>query len=130
MGHKVFIGSRKKTEYLKLPDIETKVVDWSDDNSLDSICESVDCIIHAAGMNSMQSLHNPEEAENFKSNGTSKLILAAMRANIHRFIYLSSAHVYANPLIGKINEEKLPHNSHPYAKAHIAAEKSILKNFK
>jgi len=128
MGHKVFIGSRKKTEYLKLPNIETKVIDWSDDNSLDSIFESVDFIIHAAGMNSRQSLHNPKEAEDFKGNGTSKLILAAMRANIHRFIYLSSAHVYASPLTGTISEEKLPQNSHPYAKAHIAAEKSILKH--
>jgi len=128
MGHKVFIGSRKKTEYLKLPNIETKVIDWSDDNSLDSIFESVDFIIHAAGMNSRQSLHNPKEAEDFKDNGTSKLILAAMRANIHRFIYLSSAHVYASPLTGTISEKKLPQNSHPYAKAHIAAEKSILKH--
>jgi UDP-glucose 4-epimerase len=53
-------------------------------------------------------------------------VAAATRASVKKFIYLSSAHVYANPLVGTITEETCPRNLHPYATSHLAGEQSVL----
>jgi UDP-glucose 4-epimerase len=57
---------------------------------------------------------------------TARLVNAACRASVKKFIYLSTAHVYASPLAGVINEETCPRNLHPYATSHLAGEQSVL----
>ena len=44
-----------------------------------------------------------------------------------KFIYLSTAHVYSNPLSGTINEQTPPRNLHPYATSHLAGEQTLLQ---
>ena len=62
----------------------------------------------------------------FNGVATKRLVEAASRAGVKKFIYLSTAHVYASPLVGTITEQTLPNNSHPYASSHLAGESAVL----
>jgi UDP-glucose 4-epimerase len=54
-------------------------------------------------------------------------VTAACWKGVQQFIYLSTAHVYANPLVGVITEENCPRNLHPYATSHLAGEQEVLR---
>ena len=126
-GHKIVLGSRKKQYSPKwLPDAEVVQIEWDNSECLFDICFKVDVIVHAAGMNSQDSLLDPEGA--IKSNGksTEKLVQASIDAKVFKFIYLSTAHVYCSPLHGKITEESPLLNKHPYASSHSIGEDALI----
>jgi UDP-glucose 4-epimerase len=126
-GHQVVLGSRKE---INSPDgvlqAEAVKIEWNDEGALERCCEGVDVVIHAAGMNAQDCADNPVEALVFNGVATARLVAAAIRANIPRFIYLSTAHVYDSPLAGIITEETCPGNLHPYATSHLAGEYALL----
>jgi UDP-glucose 4-epimerase len=126
-GHQVVLSSReenlspnwlKKAEVFKL--------DWSNKDILQSSCENVDLVIHAAGMNAQDCARNPVEAIQFNGAATERLVQASISANVNKFIYLSTAHVYQSPLVGKITEKTNLENQHPYATSHAAGEDAVL----
>jgi UDP-glucose 4-epimerase len=126
-GHQIVIGSRMlKAPHVKFHDVEVKKIEWNNENALSQICEGIDVVIHAAGINSKECLEDPKGALNFNGNGTSRLANAARNAGVRKFIYLSTAHVYANPLVGSITEKSETLNTHPYATSHLAGENSLL----
>ncbi len=100
--------------------------DFESTGSLDRACAGVKCVIHLAAMNEIDSAANPEGA--LVANGlySLRLLNAAMRAGVERFIYFSTAHVYGCPLEGTITEETLARPVHPYAITHRAAEDFVL----
>lgn len=107
---------------------EAEVV-WLDllsPEDLDSACRGVRYVIHLAALNEIESLANPEEALLINGLGSLKLLEAAQRAGVERFIYFSTAHVYGAPLAGRITEERLPRPLHPYAITHKVAEDFVL----
>lgn len=85
-------------------------------------------VFHAAGMNSKECMTDPIKALYFNGLCTARLLKQADRASVARFIYLSTAHVYSNPLAGVINEYTCPQNKHPYATSHLAAENVVLES--
>ncbi|MBU4231188.1 MAG: SDR family oxidoreductase [Proteobacteria bacterium] len=93
---------------------------------LNAACRGVRYIIHLAALNEIESLANPEEALRINGLGSLKLLEAAKRAGVERFIYFSTAHVYGVPLAGMITEESLPRPHHPYAITHRVAEDFVL----
>jgi len=93
---------------------------------LNYACRGVRYVIHLAALNEIESLTNPEEALLINGLGTLKLLEAAQRAGVERFIYFSTAHVYGVSLAGMITEESLPRPNHPYAITHKVAEDFIL----
>ena len=126
-GHHIVVGSRMlKTPHVKFHDVEVKKIEWDNDDTLSQICEGIDVVIHAAGMNAKECVEDPKGALNFKENGTSRLAKAACNAGVKKFIYLSTAHVYASPLVGSITEKTETLNSHPYATSHLAGEDALL----
>lgn len=126
-GHQVIIGSRKATRVLGwLPHAAVAAIEWNDDASLQRVCEDVDVVVHAAGMNANDCAADPVGAITFNGVGTARLLAAAILSGVQRFIYLSTAHVYASPLVGVITEEICPRNLHPYATSHLAGEYSVL----
>ena len=110
----------------KHPNISYTQVDWDDNLSLKNICSNVDLIIHAAGMNSADCLKNSRDALYFNGCVTAALIQNAIKSGVQKFIYLSTAHVYNSPLVGKIDENTCPRNLHPYATSHRAGEDVVL----
>src|SRR3546814_14338280 len=89
-------------------------------------CRGCDAVIHAAGMNAQNCAANPVEALEFNGVATARLVQAAARVGIRRFIYLSTAHVYCAPLTGTITEDTCLRNLHPYATTHLAGENAVL----
>jgi UDP-glucose 4-epimerase len=109
-----------------LPEAEVLQTNWSDGRALERICNRVDVVIHAAGMNAQYCAANPVAALEFNGLATARLVDAAGKAVVKRFIYLSTAHVYASPLTGTITEDTCPRNLHPYATSHLAGERVVL----
>ena len=127
VGHEIILGTRHSiTPPDWLSQVEVAKIIWDDEVVLERSCKGVDAIIHTAGMNAQDCAANPVEALAFNGLATAKLVAAASRASVKKFIYLSTAHVYASPLVGVITEETFPRNLHPYATSHLAGEQAVL----
>ena len=127
IGHHIILGSRNVCDQPAwLPQAEVAQTDWSDASVLEQACSGVDVVIQAAGMNAQDCLADPVAALEFNGVATARLHKVASRAGVNRFIYLSTAHVYASPLIGTISEDTCPRNLHPYASSHLAGENVVL----
>jgi UDP-glucose 4-epimerase len=126
-GYKIVLGSRNaRSPPVWLPQAEVVQIVWEDDRTLERCCDGVDCVIQAAGMNAQECADNPVAALAFNGMATARLVTAATQVGVQRFIYLSTAHVYASPLVGEITEETFPRNPHPYATSHLAGENALL----
>ena len=127
-SHEIVLGTRRNLNSpVWLPNVKMAVIDWESDESLIKACLGADLVIHAAGMNAKDCELDPEGALNFNARATAKLLAAAISSDVKTFFYLSSAHVYSNPLQGVINENTLPSNSHPYATSHLKGERYAQK---
>jgi UDP-glucose 4-epimerase len=127
VGHQIILGTRHSADSPEwLQQAEVTKIAWDDEVALERLCDGVDVIIHAAGMNAQDCAVDPIGALAFNGLTTTRLVAAATRASVKKFIYLSTAHVYANPLVGTITEETCPRNLHPYATSHLAGEQSVL----
>ncbi len=130
-GYTIIIASREFHDTPKwLPFAKTICVDWQNTASLELACEGVDVIIHTAGMNAQDCWDDPLKAISVNGLATEKLLQAAISRSVKRFIYLSTLHVYSNPLIGHINDTTIPFNTHPYATSHLAGENALLNAIK
>jgi len=127
IGHQIVLASRSPNPPPKrLKKAKVVVSSWNSDQSLEEMCYKIDLVIHAAGMNSQDSASDPVAALEFNGLVTSRLVTAAIRSGVKRFIYLSTAHVYSSPLTGNITENTFPRNLHPYATSHMAGENFVL----
>jgi UDP-glucose 4-epimerase len=127
LGHEIVLGTRstgKRADWL--PSAEIVITTWTDTVVLETICKNVDVVIHTAGMNAIDCESDPVAALHFNGFATARLAQAAAIAGVKRFIYLSTAHVYAAPLVGEIHEGVPVRNTHPYATSHLAGEKAVL----
>jgi len=126
-GHQIILGTRHSISSPEwLPQTEVAKIAWDDEVALERSCDGVDVIIHAAGMNAQDCTADSVAALAFNGLATARLVAAASRSGVQKFIYLSTAHVYASPLVGIITEETCPHNQHPYATSHLAGEHAVL----
>ena len=127
LGYEVLLGSRNALESPSwLPDASVLKTEWDDVNKLFDVCCKCDVIVHSAGVNAKECSADPVNALSFNGLATSRLVDAACKAKVDRFIYLSTAHVYGNTLQGTVTEDTLPRNLHPYATSHLAGEASVL----
>jgi UDP-glucose 4-epimerase len=123
----VYLGSRFAREAPNgLPKAKVILTHWGHQDELKRICRDIDIIIHLAGMNAHDCMHNPRGALEVNGAYTTRLVEAAIKQNVRRFIYLSTAHVYSGALAGPISEAMAPMNSHPYATSHLAGELAVL----
>lgn len=126
-GHHIVLGSSKPDRLAPwLPQAELAQMVWDDGGALEHICCGVDVVIHAAGMNAQDCAADPVAALALNGVATARFVAAASRAGVKKFIYLSTAHVYASPLLGIITEGTCPRNLHPYATSHLAGEHAVL----
>ena len=129
IGHSVTLASRK---FCPVPDwckgANITIINWDEFESINASCVNIDAIIHTAGMNAVACSKDPKLSIQFRENATKNLLIAAAQNNVQKFIYVSSAHVYQQPLSGTINESSPITNTHPYALSHKAGETSVLKS--
>lgn len=125
-GHEVILGSRQDRKSPDwLPEAKTVVTNWSSSEALATVCEGQEVVLHAAGMNAADCARDPEQALAFNGGATGKLVSAAVKTGVRRFVYISTAHVYASPLVGRVTETSPVTNPHPYATSHLAGEKTV-----
>lgn len=123
----IVMGSRKQCNSPSwLPDARVAGINWCSSESLLSACDGVDTVIHLAAMNDGECMRDPAAALEVNGVNTVRLVEAAKRCNVRRFIYFSTAHIYGSPLVGEIDESTLPRSRHPYASSHRAAEDVVL----
>jgi len=126
-GHQVIIGSRNICDSPSwMPKVKVVQTDWNNGHSLEKICKGIDVVIHTAGMNVQDCDSDPVRALEFNGLATARLVSAAVRVGVKRFIYLSTAHVYSSPLTGNISEVSCPRNLNPYSTSHLAGENVVL----
>lgn len=126
-GHQIVLGSRTASSPPDwLPQAEVVKTEWTDVRALEQLCTGVDVVIHAASMKAQECAADPVAALELNGVATARLVEAAVSAGTTRFVYLSTAHVYASPLVGTITEDSCPHNLHPYATSHLTGEYAAL----
>jgi len=126
-GHQVVIGSRvdsSSPDYL-LP-VDVRKIDWNNESSIINACLGVEVVIHASGMNAKECAENEEQAFLVNAVYTEKIARAARQQKVRKFIFFSTAHVYASPLEGVVNEQSATTNTHPYAISNLAGEEAVL----
>lgn len=126
-GCKVDLGTRKNVDPPEwLPGACVKQMRWNDSENLEFNCKKIDIIVHASGMNAQDCQRDPLGALEVNGMNTARLVQAAIKAGVKKLIYLSTAHVYGNPLKGVIDESTCPANLHPYASSHRIGEDFVL----
>lgn len=123
VGDDVVLASRTRTVAPEwLPSAELVVARWESEAELSRICEGADAVLHLAGTNAADSGRDPANALEVNGGATSRLAAAAAKSGVAKFVYFSTAHVYARPLRGRITEDTPPSPAHPYATSHLAGE--------
>ena len=126
-NYNVILGSRSDKNVPNcLPIVKTVKIDWDDENSLNDACNMVDIVIHASGLNAQECSSDPEKALLVNGVYTQNLVNAAIKQSVKKIIYLSTAHVYSDNLLGVITEDTSTTNIHPYATSHVAGEDAVL----
>jgi UDP-glucose 4-epimerase len=123
-GFLVFFGSRTVSESVS----NVVRIDYEDYPTLTKACRDIDVVIHAAGMNALDSFMNPIRALEVNGVGSLKMAFAAKNSGVKKFIYFSTAHIYTDQFQGLIDENFIPNNLHPYATSHLAGEYGVLQN--
>jgi UDP-glucose 4-epimerase len=127
-GYKIACGTRRDITSSPgwLPCMQMVKLNWNSQDALINSCYGADCIIHLSAMNEIESLKDPIGALEVNGSQSLRLLEAAQKARVKRFIYFSTAHIYGSPLEGYIDEKKLPCPTHPYAITHRVAEDFVL----
>ncbi|MDP9263648.1 MAG: SDR family oxidoreductase [Acidobacteriota bacterium] len=122
-GHEILLGSRQYAAPPSwLPQAKVAQTPWDSSSGLEQSCAGVEAVVHLAGMNAQDCAADPVAALEVNAVATARLLQAAIRQGVKRFIYLSTAHVYGSPLKGVITEESCAAPLHPYATSHRAGE--------
>jgi UDP-glucose 4-epimerase len=91
-----------------------------------TICDGVDAVIHLAALDDREAKSNTDLANELSGNATRYLIENAAHFNVERFLFMSTAHVYADSLIGNISEDSITTSTHPYATSHMLGEQALI----
>jgi UDP-glucose 4-epimerase len=110
-----------------LSSCEIVVIDLLDSDSLERACEGISIIVHLAALNARECERSPESALLVNGLGTLKLLQAAKKEMVSRFLYFSTIHVYGSSLTSQIAETVLPRPIHHYAITHRLAEDYVLE---
>jgi UDP-glucose 4-epimerase len=126
-NYEVLLGTRRQLPPpMWLPNASVVQTPWDSLQGLERVCCEVDMIVHLAGMNAQDCDVDPCMALEVNAVATARLVQAAVRQKVKRFIYLSTVHTYGNPLTGMISEDTSPLPVHPYAFSHRAGEDVVL----
>ena len=108
------------------PDAEIINFDLTSRPLESTICDGVDAVIHLAALDDRAAKNNVELANELSGNATRYLIENATRFNVDRILFMSTAHVYADSLIGNISEDSITSSTHPYATSHMLGEQALI----
>ena len=109
-----------------VPPQEVVVVEGGilDKELVDKLVSESDVIIHtAAQVSVVKSIADPGYDYEVNISGTLNLLNAARKSNIRRFVYISSAAVYGNPVYLPIDEKHPTNPMSPYGLSKLTGER-------
>jgi UDP-glucose 4-epimerase len=125
-NHELTLVTRRSARgHVTVPTARIVTIDWTSDLCLARACEGMDVVVHLAGMNAADCARDPVAALVFNGVGTARLVQAAAKQGVSRFVYLSTAHVYGSALQGCVDELTCPQPRHAYATSHRAGEDAV-----
>ena len=134
IGHKVIVldnfisGKKSNLSHHKKKDVKIIRIDISKVNNLDKYFKGADYVFHLAALAQIiPSIKNPKKY--FKNNviGTIKVVEAAKRVKIKKFIYAASSSCYGNPKKFPTSESDKIELRNPYAVTKFIGEEIIMK---
>ena len=134
IGHKVIVldnfisGKKSNLSHHKKKDLKIIKIDISKFNNLDKYFKGADYVFHLAALAQIiPSIKNPKKY--FKNNviGTIKVVEAAKRAKVKKFIYAASSSCYGTPKKFPTSESDKIELSNPYAVTKFIGEEIIMK---
>jgi UDP-glucose 4-epimerase len=106
--------------------VDLLVADVRDAAACDAACRDVDAILHeAAEVSVPRSLEDPARTADVNVTGTVRLLEAARRHGVGRFVLASSCSVYGNPRGDAQAESDTPAPLSPYAASKLAGEQFV-----
>ena len=108
------------------PNAEIIRLDLTNRPTESTICDGVDAVIHLAALEDIAAKSNIDLANELSGNATQFLVENATRFNVDRFLFMSTAHVYGDMLVGKITEDSVTTSTHPYATSHMLGEQALI----
>ena len=118
-------GRIERKNKLEEQDIPVEIADIRDNNDLTRIFDKYkpDMIVHAAALISVdESFEKPLLYEDVNARGTITLVLTANKYGAEKFVYISSAAVYGNPVKLPISEDHPVDPLSPYGASKLAGE--------
>jgi len=128
LGHSVrvldnFSTGKRENIALLLEKIELIEGDIRDEETCRLAVEGIEYILHQAAMPSVpRSITDPVTTSEVNIMGTVKLLTAAAKAKVRRFVYAASSSAYGDQSLPVKNELLLPRPLSPYAAAKLAGE--------
>lgn len=108
-----------------MPQVEVVRGDLTDAASVIGVAEGCEAIIHAAGLFSMWQGAGDFDATNVR--GTVAIVEEALRAQVKRFVYISTIAVIGTPQVGRVvDEQHPPHPADAYQSSKLHAEQLVL----
>lgn len=97
--------------------------DITEPETLKGLCDGIHVVFHLAAISNVEkSIENPMLTVTTNTMGTLNLLEEARKANVKKFVYISSAHVYGAPQYVPVDEKHPVVPREPYAASKIASE--------
>jgi UDP-glucose 4-epimerase len=113
------IPSTDAIEPVALPDL-TEPVDWT------PLLAGVDAVVHLAGIAHVGPDIPEERYDRVNRAATEELVAASRRANIKRFVFVSSIRAQSGPTADHVlTEADTPAPTDPYGRSKLAAERAV-----
>lgn len=106
--------------------VESTTVDIRNQEQLQGHCQGIDTVIHLAGPPAVrESFVDPQRYADIHTGGTANMLHVAHESDVGRFVFISSAEVYGQPLTNPVDEQHRLLARSPYAAAKIGAERFV-----
>jgi UDP-glucose 4-epimerase len=112
------LAAAKKTGRLRV--IEGDITDGP--TCLRAMGSCMDAVFHLACLGVRHSLHNPMENHQVNAMGSLQLLMAARRAGVGRFVYMSTSEVYGAALAFPLTEQATTWPTTVYGASKLAGE--------
>jgi UDP-glucose 4-epimerase len=124
LGFKVRVLNRREKD----DKIDSYRADLADDSFPSSLCANIDTLFHLAGKAHALAETDQDEAEYFQINteGTRKLLEAAKREGVQRFVFFSSVKAVGNSFNQPMDETVTELADDPYGQSKYSAEQLVL----
>lgn len=97
-------GRRENLAGLPADQLRLVIADIRDTGWMEELMGGVDIVFHLACFCLRHSIHSPYENHEVNASGTLKLLIAARKAGVKRFLYTSTAEVYGIPRYAPVDE--------------------------